>query len=106
MRRGAQQHRSGVYGIGRMEHGRDGEFAAHALRRYYNFVGLLVKSVEPGYIKDLIILSFRRPSKWTIGLVNVGWGIRVVIVLSLVGLSISLCLQKLVDAVYKIQVLQ
>ncbi|KAI9439740.1 hypothetical protein H4582DRAFT_1813115 [Lactarius indigo] len=33
MRRGAQ-HRSGVDGVGRMEHGRDWEHAPHALRRY------------------------------------------------------------------------
>lgn len=43
-----------------MEHGRDRELAASALRRYYNFAGLLVKSVVSSYKK---ILSFGRLSK-------------------------------------------
>jgi aminopeptidase-like protein len=98
MRRGAQQHRSGVYGIGRMEHGRDGELAAHALT-ILNFSGLLVKSVEPN-IENFIIWAPEQMDDW-IGYTSNYF-------LSFVGfmMSISLCLQKLIDAVYKIQVLQ
>lgn len=54
-----------------MEHGRDRELAASALRRYYNFAGLLVKSVVSSYKK---ILSFGCLSKGTTGL-----GIRLII---------------------------